>query len=201
MKEKIKQLKKALIEASHIDENALADKIISIGYKCLRCAKCCKTDFGDNTVSVFPSEIRRISAKTGLKWEDIAVPTPSEDRDTKGNIHTFEWVLKKNGDCRFLKNGLCTIYTCRPYICSTYPFYLPEGRLMVSECDGLGRNISSEDAFKMAALLKERYTAEIAESIALLEKFRGFVPSGEGNVCVHDSEGEHWIYLDETGKI
>ena len=44
----------------------------------------------------------------------------------------------------------------------------------------------------LAALLKERYINEIREAIALIEKFNGFNPGGSGNVCVHDSEGEHW---------
>ncbi|GFO96219.1 hypothetical protein ig2599ANME_0407 [groundwater metagenome] len=201
MNEKISQLKKSLSKAAMIDESAIADKIISIGYKCLRCTRCCMEDYGDNTVSIFPFEIRRISEKTGLKMEDIAVPAPSEDRDAAGNIHTFEWVLKKNRDCTFLDKGLCKIYECRPYICRTYPFYLLEGRLMFSECDGLGNGISDEDALKIAALLKERYIAEIRESIALLEKFRGFKPGGMGNICIHDSEGEHWVYLSDSGKI
>lgn len=201
MNEKISQLRKALSKAAMIDKNAIADKIKSIGYKCLLCAKCCMEDYGDNTVSVFPFEIRRISEKTGLKWEDIAVPAPSEDRDAAGNIHTFEWVLKKKGDCVFLDKGLCKIYEYRPYICSTYPFYLLEGRVMVSECEGPGNAISDEDAMKIAALLKERYMAEIRESIALLEKFRGFKPGGRGNICVHDSEGEHWVYFNDSGKI
>ncbi len=199
MKERIIQLKKALSKAAMIEERAIADKIISIGYKCLRCAKCCMEAYGDNTVSVFPFEIRRISEKKGLKWEDIAVPAPSEDKDAAGNIHTFEWVLK--GNCAFLDKGLCEIYECRPYICRTYPFYLLEGRVMISECEGIGNAISGEDAMKIAALLKERYMTEIRESISLLEKFRGFKPGGGENICIHDSEGEHWFYLNDSGKI
>jgi len=91
------RLKISLNEAVGIDESEIVDKIISIGYKCQKCARCCMEDFGDNTVSIFPFEIRLISEKTGLKWEDIAVPTPSEDRDDAGNIHTFEWILRKIG--------------------------------------------------------------------------------------------------------
>jgi len=193
MEKKTSPLKRSLDEAARIDENEMADTIISIGYKCQKCGRCCMGDFGDNTVSIFPFEIRRISEKTGLQWDDIAVPTPSEDRDDAGNIHTFEWILKKNRDCTFLDNRLCKIYEFRPYICRTYPFYLLEGRLMISECKGLGNTISNEDAMKIAEILKERYIAEIHESIALLEKFRGFAPSGKGDICVHDSEGEHWL--------
>ncbi len=193
IKIKTSQLKRALEEAFRIDEREIANKIVSIGYKCQKCARCCMEDYGDNTVSIFPFEIRRISEKTGIKREDVAVPTPSEDRDEAGNIHTFEWILKKNGDCTFYDKGLCKIYECRPYICRTYPFYLLEGRLMMSECEGLGSMINDKDAMTMAALLKERYITEIMESISLIEKFWGFAPSGKGNMCVHDSEGEHWL--------
>ncbi len=201
MKGHIEKIKQSLEKAALIDESALANKITSIGYKCLRCAKCCKLDFGDNTVSIFPSEIRCISGKTGLNRDEIAVPTPSEDRDAQGKIHTFEWILRKNGDCRFLENDLCKIYQCRPFICSTYPFYLFDGRLMVSECEGIGEPIGDEEAMNIARLLKERYITEIKESVALLEKFRGLRPNGRGDICVHDSEGDHWIFLEKSGKI
>ncbi len=193
MKEtKISSLTKALDKAASIDEKQLAREIRAIGFKCRNCAHCCRAEYGDNTVFIFPSEIRRICEKTGLKRDDFAMPTPSQDRDSKGNIHTFEWVLAKNGDCIFLKDGLCGIYESRPYICKTYPFYLLDGRLMISECEGIGGDITEEDCRKLAALLKERYIAEIKESIALLERFRGFNPTGSG-VCIHDSEGEHWV--------
>lgn len=193
MNERISQLKKALDEALRLDESNIANKIKLIGFKCLGCARCCMQEYGDNTVSVFPFEIKRISERTGLQTEEIAVPAPSEERDPEGNIHTFEWVLRKNWDCMFLKNGLCSIYECRPRICMTYPFYLLEGHLMVSECEGLGGSISDDECLKLSSQLKERYIAELKESILLIERFRGFKPGGNGNLCVHDSEGEHWV--------
>jgi hypothetical protein len=58
---------------------------------------------------------------------------------------------------------------------------------------GLGGNISDKESLELAGLLKERYVLEIKESISILEKFNGFNPGGNGSVCVHDSEGEHWI--------
>lgn len=185
---------KALDKAKEMDQKQLADEIKAMGFKCQKCAQCCKKEYGDNTVSVFPFEIRQICETTGLDLEDFVIPTPSKDTDTAGNIHTFEWVLRNRGDCMFLKNGLCQIYRCRPYICRTYPFYLLDGRLKTSECRGLGGETSTEDSLIIADLLKERYIAEIKESISLLERFKGFKPGGSGNICVHDSEGEHWIY-------
>ncbi len=193
MELEIANLKKAFDAATRMDESLLGEQIRAIGFKCTRCARCCRAEFGDNTVTVFPFEIRRIMEKTVFKWEEIVIPTPSQDRDMEGNIHTFEWVLRKNGDCVFMKHGLCEIYECRPHICKTYPFYLQDGQLMVSECSGTGADMSKEESRKLAALLKGRYIIEITESIALLEKFRGFLPGGAGGICVHDSEGEHWI--------
>ncbi len=187
----IKHLKQELGNAIKMDETKLAEEIRATGFRCQNCAQCCKAEYGDNTVVIFPSEIRRICEKTGLTRDDFAIPAPSQDRDAKGSIHTFEWVLRKNGNCIFLKDDLCGIYEGRPYLCKTYPFYLLEGKLMVSECAGLGGRISTEESNRLAALLKERYITEIKESVSLLEKFKGFTP-GIG-ICVHDSEGEHWF--------
>jgi uncharacterized protein len=192
---RISNLKKALDKALKIQEKKLAGKIKAIGFKCRKCAQCCKAQYGDNTVIVFPSEIKRICEKTGLSRDDFVIPTPSQDRDSGGNIHTFEWILKKNGDCIFLKNDLCEIYECRPHICSTYPFYIVNGKLEVSECIGIGENISMQECLMLSTLLKERYIDEIREAISLIEKFNGFNPGKSGNVCVHDSEGEHWKTL------
>ncbi len=189
---KISSLLKTLDNATEIDEAQLADKIKAIGFKCRKCARCCREEYGDNTVFIFPSEIKRICEKTELRRDEFVIPTPSQDRDAKGNIHTFEWVLRKNGDCIFLQNGFCTIYEKRPYICETYPFYLLDGNLMISECEGLGGEINGEESRMLAALLKERYIAEIKESAALLARFKGFKPKRTG-ICVHDSEGEHWV--------
>ncbi len=192
----LSRLKKAFNEAVLIDENKLADEIKTIGFKCRRCSQCCMAEYGDNTVAVFPLEIKRICEIHGLKPTEIILPAPSHDVDSEGNIHTFEWVMRKKEDCIFLEKGLCKIYGCRPYICKTYPFYLLDGKLMISECVGVGDLISGEDSMEIALLLKERYIAEIKESIALLGKFRGFKPGGRGNICVHDSEGEHWMSND-----
>lgn len=195
---RINHLKKTLDKAFKMDEKKIADKIKSTGFECKKCAQCCMSQYGDNTVIVFPSEIKSICDSTGLSFEDFTLPVPSEDRDSKGNIHTFEWVLKTNANCIFLKNGSCEIYECRPYICKTYPFYILDGKLEVSVCMGVGGNINSEESLKLASLLKERYIIEIKESIALLEKFNGFNPGGSGKVCVHDSEGEHWIMSQDN---
>lgn len=189
----IASLMKDLEKALSIDEKELAGRIKETGFKCRKCAQCCLSEFGDNTVIVSPSQIGKICLGSGLESEDFVIPMPSDDKDQNGNIHTFEWVLKKNDDCIFLKEKLCEIYECRPFICKTYPFYLLDGKLEVCECMGLGGNINDKESLELAGLLKERYVLEIKESISILEKFNGFNPGGNGSVCVHDNEGEHWI--------
>ncbi|MFA4956442.1 MAG: YkgJ family cysteine cluster protein [Candidatus Methanoperedens sp.] len=189
----IANLKKDLESALRIDEKKLAHQIRTTGFKCRKCAQCCMNEFGDNTVIVSPSQIRKICTISGLERDDFVIPTPSVDRDQDGNIHTFEWVLKKNSNCIFLKEKLCEIYECRPFLCRTYPFFLLDGKLEVCECIGIGGNIGDMESLEMARQLKERYILEIKESMAVFEKFSGFNPGGSGRVCVHDSEGEHWI--------
>ncbi len=152
---KEKTTKKVLDEALRINERELADEIRTVGFCCKRCAECCKEEYGDNTVAVFPSEISRICEACGLERKDIVVPF----QDSKGQ--TLGWVLRKNGDCIFLEKGLCRIYECRPYICETYPFYLIDGKLTVSECAGIGSVISDEESRKIASMLKRRYIAEM----------------------------------------
>lgn len=62
-KTEIALLLKTLDKALKIDETKLADEIKSIGFKCRNCAHCCQAEYGDNTVFVFPFEIRRICEK------------------------------------------------------------------------------------------------------------------------------------------
>ncbi len=192
----LNQLRNALKKAMEIDVKIIAAGIKAIGFHCKKCAECCMAQYGDNTVIVFPGEIKRICEVKKLLPHDFVDPMPSEDRDKEGNIHTFEWMLKKNPDCIFLRDKRCEIYELRPHLCRTYPFYLLDGKLEASVCRGLGGHINSVRCLELAGLLKERYILEIRESIALFEKFRGFQPGICGSVCVHDSEGEHWIKPD-----
>jgi Fe-S-cluster containining protein len=140
-------------------------------FECKGCSRCCRGAFGDNTVTVFPDEIRKIMAATGLDWLDIVEPEEEGDEDEYGNCHAFEWALRKkpDGDCIFLESGRCRIYESRPHICRTYPFYLDEGKVGHGECDGLGCG-DAKGSHSMAQELIVRSIRELEESIALLEK-------------------------------
>jgi Fe-S-cluster containining protein len=152
-------------------------------------------------VVLFPFEIRRILAETGIGWLDAVEPPKIGEWDREGNFHTLEWRIKKDGDsCKFHSETGCKIYQTRPMLCKTYPFYLDEGTLRCSECRGLGKEIGSDEAERIATLVVKRSITEIQEAIALLERYTDFErgnPTKSGVCIVHDSEGEHHIAWEE----
>ena len=213
----IQELKQELTNASNISTGTIAAKIEDIGFSCLMCGKCCRREFGDNRVLLIPQEIQVISDHTILEAHEIATPTTSDGSDsdlidTDGKIHTFGWMLarKSNGDCNFIEDAetsnKCTIHDVRPMLCRTYPFYMQDMELHISECEGLGYKISPEESLTIAHDVASRYITEIEDTIALYQKFEGFTPSPE-NIeikgrtdvddhviyVVHDSNGTHEV--------
>ena len=123
-------------------------------------------------------------------WRDVARPMPYglEERDGDLEGETFEWALQTDGcgDCVFYEEddagvGACVAHDDRPLICRTYPFSVAlagtsqpmgeavdeEGIVRAHECEGLGRDISREDAEELARGLKERAVREIEEAIGV----------------------------------
>ncbi|MHB8119727.1 MAG: YkgJ family cysteine cluster protein [Methanothrix sp.] len=200
--DRISELNEAFLAAKKLSPTKLAARIQEIGFHCLKCGECCQGE--DNSVVVFPLEIRRILIATGLQWLEVVGLPEEGEWDKDGSFHTLEWRLKKDGgSCRFYQNGRCSVYHARSMLCRTYPFYLDNGELMCSECRGLGDKIESDEADKLAEQLILRYLFEIQEAIALLERYRDF-ERGEarkgGGCIVHDSEGEHRISGEELLK-
>ena len=191
----IAQLNEAFLAAKKISSTKLAARIRELGFHCLQCGECCRGE--DNSVVVFPQEIRQIMIATGLPWLEVVGPPEEGEWDKDGCFHTLEWRLKKEGEsCRFYQNGRCSVYRDRPLLCQTYPFYLDNGELMCSECRGLGGKMESGEADKMAEEIISRYLFEIQEAIALLQRYRDFErgeAGKDGGCIVHDSEGEHRI--------
>jgi Fe-S-cluster containining protein len=202
--EHLAELQSRLEEAMKISSEELAAQIREIGFKCLRCGECCTGD--DNSVVVFPFEIRRITDIAGDSWLNVAEPPSVGEWDLMGNFHTLEWRVKKcKKSCKYHVHAPseCRIYEAKPLLCSTYPFYLDGGDLRCSECRGLGEPIDPLEAKKIAARLKERNIVEIQEAISLLENYGDFQRGypGEGSCIVHDSEGEHRIDWDEVPAL
>lgn len=205
LKEEIRLLHAELATARKADVQALASKLIESHFSCTRCSKCCRGAFGDNTVAVFPGEVREIMAASGKSWFEVVEPPGGDDYDDQGNLHVFEWVLRRTpeGDCMFLKDGLCTVYEVRPHICRTYPFRLDSAAMESYDCESTDtcRTGSSEMSSVAEALITRRIR-ELEESIALLERFE---PFGQGErsdgqyLVVHDSEGPKYVRRSADG--
>jgi len=170
-----------------------------------------------HTATVFPDEVRALqgaaerdasgSAADGQReWRDVARPMPYGVEDGVGE--TFEWALQTDacGDCTFYEEnddgtGACSVHADRPLICETYPFSVAlggtsqpmgeavdeSGMVRAHECEGLGREISREDAEALAAALKERAVRELEEAIGVRDAYEPVDP--DDGVVVHDSEG------------
>ena len=167
-----------------------------------------------HTATVFPDEVRSILDATtaSTDWRDVARPMPfglTESADGRPTGETFEWALQTDacGDCVFFdadrrQTGGCTIHPDRPLICRTYPFSVDlagtaqplgepvddEGIVRAHECEGLGREISREDAETMARTVKERAVRELEEAIEVRDRYAPIDPDPD-EVVVHDSEG------------
>ncbi|MDG6243943.1 MAG: YkgJ family cysteine cluster protein [Methanolobus sp.] len=220
----IRQLQDELDHAKKINEEEIAAQIRRIGFHCLMCGRCCRRESGDNRVALMPEEIRRIQVGMNLRMEDVAEPlnieaeSPAEECslhersgmiDEDGNIHTFGWMLhrKENRDCCFIpderNNNKCGIYELRPLMCSTYPFYMEELKLMTSECEGLGKKTGMVQSRELAHMVLERYLCELKDTILTYENYSSFTTGPKGkesavsdmkqgylNYIVHNSEGK-----------
>ena len=167
------------------------------------------TDREPHTATVFPDEVRTLQDTTDYDWRDVARPMPYglSEGDDGPEGETFEWALQTDacGDCTFYQEaddgtGGCQVHEDRPLICQTYPFSVDlggtsqpmgeavdeEGMVRAHECEGLGRDISREEAEALAGALKERAVREIQEAIGVRDSYE---PAAVDGVVVHDSEG------------
>lgn len=129
-----------------------------------------------------------------------------EDIDSEGNIHAYGWMLrrKRNGDCVFLEKDTsrCRIYSVRPRLCLTYPFYIEELKLYTCECEGLGNHISAEESRKLADALLLRYISELEDTLAMYEKYEDFERTAEGQAIARNNleKGTVYIVHDSRGS-
>ncbi|MFO7834449.1 MAG: YkgJ family cysteine cluster protein [Halohasta sp.] len=167
-----------------------------------------------HTATVFPDEVRTLQDAGDYDWRDVARPMPYglSEGDDGLEGETFEWALQTDscGDCTFYTEsddgtGACQVHDDRPLICRTYPFSVDlggtsqpmgeavdeAGMVRAHECEGLGRDISRDEAEELAAALKTRAIREIEEAIGVRDNYQPAAVDREaaGGVVVHDSEG------------
>ncbi len=169
---------------------SLAADIRHIGFSCQRCGACCREGPDDSgLVFVSRDEVEALVASGAGAWDEVAEPYPDFTPCGNGASVTFGWCVRhREGRCRFLSDGRCDAYDARPWICRTYPFALVDGDLVVSDCPGLGSDISEDEARARAMDLLERARFEREEE----ERVRRIFPAiwfPEGKRCVLDGSG------------
>lgn len=180
------------------DHRSLCSEIQNQNFTCIRCGLCCReTDPGSNLVMVSPVEVRSIMAATSLSFDEVAEPYPDTIRE-RDREYTLGWAIRREGDhCRFLVDGMCTVYKNRPWICRTYPFMINNGRLIVSPCSGIGSGEQNpREPVRVdiiASDLLKRQKAEEEEEFRITEIMaRETIPFGR--MIVVDSEGIRIIH-------
>ncbi|MFH0967123.1 MAG: YkgJ family cysteine cluster protein [Methanobacteriota archaeon] len=180
------------------DFQALCSDIEKIAFTCKRCGTCCReTEPGSNVVMVGPGEVRPIMVKTGLTFDEVAEPYPDTIREDDKE-YTLAWAIRREeGRCRFFKDGCCSIYDVRPWICRTYPFMLENGSIAISSCNGvrLGQSQSAEltQVRQLVTDLLDRQKAEEEEEERIV-KVIGSVKIPAGQFVVIDGEGMRIIH-------
>lgn len=213
----VKSLQEELEAAGSILIGDIASQIRGIGFSCRMCGCCCKRSGGDNRVFITSADMQML--KECLECpEDAAIPMLPDDMDmyssssvlehlhefdidSKGRLNTFGWMLKRknNGDCFFIGedgHNRCGIYANRSMLCRTYPFYIEDGELNISECEGLGGVISDEDSIVLARDLVDRYVTEIKDTILLYENFEGIDTSPDSlDIFRKNLEGGDLVFV------
>ncbi|HJJ35996.1 MAG TPA: YkgJ family cysteine cluster protein [Methanocorpusculum sp.] len=171
-----------------MNPETLAEKVKDARFVCACCGACCSGP--DNEVIVAPQEIERIMHATGESFDEIAEPYP-EWFEEQGERFTFSWILRRgaDGNCRFLRDGRCTVYADRPDICRTYPFMLDRGELLISECPALGKT-ETENPFQIAEDLIAREQHDDAEIAAARREYQKHSMVAGATVVI-DSRGVH----------
>ena len=201
----LKDLEKKILDSISISLHDLAVEIVHTGFRCSGCGRCCKFSTGDNSVLLTYFDIGNLKKSGNINAIEPMVA--EEDMflaDTEGNVHTFGWRLKRktNGECVFLGEGGCTIYPFRPLLCRTYPFYIVEGKLKISECVVQGRFLPLYHARRLANEVLQRYIIELRDTSMTYRHFKedplflASQPASDYKLIVHDSRGK-WILDDK----
>ncbi len=158
----------------------LTEVIREVGFRCTCCAKCCTRAFNGH-VFLLDQEVKRVRAI----YPDAIEPAPDpEFCDQNGIFYVSGYALKvqddANGSCWFLKNGRCSIYDHRFFICRIYPYMLHrepdnEGKIDWRQISGLDKHgeydaaITEDESLTIARETMEYEHAFLDQQIAFLD--------------------------------
>jgi len=139
---------------------------------------------------------------TGCKWDEVAEPDIySCVLEEYEGVLVIGWILKRNNEenCVFYRNGICTIYSCRPLICRCYPFFMEENGIEIMYCNSLKEITVHENAVKISKVLKRyeikklqsyiRIIEQIGDKLKLnIDNMKSLPDNFSGNLIVFDGE-------------
>jgi hypothetical protein len=147
------------------------------------------------------------SEENGDSFSPEILELVQENIDGDGNIHAFGWMLRRNSnlDCILLEKSTskCRVYSVRPMLCKTYPFYIEDLKLHTCECEGFGYPISAEDSQELAENLLYRYVSELEDMLVMYKKFVNFKKDEKGLEIAKKKLGDStctYIVHDSTGN-
>ncbi len=140
-------------------------EIKNIRFSCIRCSKCCKLD-----VPIVLSDIE-LWVKKG-RYDIVLNVVKKRSSNTLRKYFGLEFYYtfkrkESSGECVFLKDGMCTIYSLRPLVCRLFPFAYSENELSVhpwalKNCNGLGRGkLFSKKEISILRLLAKKIFIEL----------------------------------------
>ena len=138
-----------------------------IQFQCQGSANCCVSRGSYGYVYLSKKDLTRLSKffnKSVKKFKNLYC------HNSEGYFHLKE--IYKNGNCIFLKNKKCTVYTSRPSQCRTWPFWKDNMNVKVwnqdisINCPGIGKGkvikrkeidkFLKEDLINEKSILKNR---------------------------------------------
>lgn len=215
-------LRKRIDRLVHTHSSSLIPEIEKSGFSCACCGWCCCRNFDydvrinenilrpSNAISIFPGDIRRIIKMTGCKWDEVAEPDMYSCILEEEDVLVIGWILKRSNEenCVFYRNGICTIYICRPLICRCYPFFMGKNGIEIMYCNKIRYynnlkeitvNEVHENAVKISKALKRyeikklqsyiRIIEQIGDKLKLnIDSMKSLPDDFSGNVIVFDGE-------------
>lgn len=141
------------------DEKAIIERewtpvSVDMIWECIRCMKCCRSNWAINLTWVEHGRLIRDSRTKNLDIDRLEVDPES------GASHPYFLI---EDQCPMLEEDTrsCSLHPDWPYTCATYPFLLmPDGRLLYHEgCRGFGNGARIDPENIREKILRQRRKA------------------------------------------
>ena len=111
-----------------------------INFKCQGSSNCCVSRGSYGFVYLSNKDIKRIA-----KYFKLSIKLFKKKYCIKTNNYIHLKEINQNGNCQFLENKKCSIYSARPTQCRTWPFWTENmnfkkwNKEIINFCPGIGK--------------------------------------------------------------